>query len=673
MRLRSLATLASLALLGAPASVPAAPPDVPARIHYQGVLLDGGGAPRTGFVDLSVRIFDALTGGTLLYKQEFPGTALADGTFTLAIGPSGAASDLPTDPLTTDLATVFAGDLLAAPDRFLELSVDLDPALVRIQILTAPFALRAGSALHAESADVALDTGAVNGAPPELVSEIWEHLNFDGGPPNQDPREGLGDVDGDGMLNFIDADNDDDGLSDTAEVAQGTDINLVTPTLSAVDPATAAFAFPTTVSVSGTNFEAGMSVSFGSQSPTPTNVTATSFDVVVGPQDLGPVTVQVTRLNGESDSAAGLFSFVNPLPPVAHGPHAVIQPRLSTFAVRATRQTLIGRSQKGYSVDTSPGGGDAIPDLTGVPATYSAYADYAFDASGRVVGVGCRKAATPTCDVRLVRDADGDDAVDPEDPAELTDVESFSGTISATLRSASLSLDAGDEPVLAYARGVFSPGLVVDVVVARDRNGDGDYADANEIVPVEGGLADTMLDVASDAAGNPALLYLRNPAAPAGLVLGHDRSGDGDFDDSPGGNPELQTLVAGGVDCFQVAFDASDRLGVIYQETGAGGAMLLQDLDGDGDFGDPGETTALPGTGVTGCGIVATPLGGFAVATNADGDVTVLTDRNADGDFADPLETVPLGATATEVGVAASAESVFVATDTEVYENPIVP
>ncbi len=660
--------------LGLAASAPALPPDVPAQIHYQGVLLDDLGAPRTGTADLTVRIFDTIAGGTLLYKQEFPSTLLADGTFTLAIGPSGETTDTPTDPLTPDLATVFSGDLLAAPDRFLELAVDVDPALVRIQILTAPFALRAdsaGQADNATSADVAQEVILVNGVSAQVLSEIFEHVNFDGGPPSDDPSEGLGDTDGDGIANFVDPDNDDDGINDTNEGIQGSDINLVTPVLTSVNPSSALFAFPVVLTVLGSNFEPGMSVAFGSENPTPLNLTPTSFDVVVGPQSIGTANVQVTRSNGETAAKTTLFSFSD-FPASQLVSHGVSPPRLSTFDVRGVQQTLIGRSQKVYEVDTSPSNGDGIPDLAG-NTNFFGMADYVFDATGQIFGIGCRRLVATTCSIRVVRDVDGDDFTDVDDPAEFTDVESFSGTIQATLSSASLDLDATGEVVAAYVRGIFAPTFVTEVAVAHDRNGDADYTGTNEVVTLETGLANAIVEVASDSAGNPAVVYLRNPGAPGELRLARDLTGDGDFDDSVGGNPEQQTLVSGDAECFGATFDGSDRLAIVYQESGAGSAMLLHDLDSDGDFAGPGESTALAGSGVTACAISTTPVGGLAVAYNADSDLTLLQDRNADGDFDDSSEIVPLGTTTTDVNVASSTIGVFVVTDDEVFLNPVAP
>ena len=48
----------------------------PTTIPYQGLLLDSGGAPQSGTVDLTLRVYDALTGGSLVYKQVFSGVPL---------------------------------------------------------------------------------------------------------------------------------------------------------------------------------------------------------------------------------------------------------------------------------------------------------------------------------------------------------------------------------------------------------------------------------------------------------------------------------------------------------------------------------------------------------------------------------------------------------------------
>jgi hypothetical protein len=229
------------------------------------VLLDGAGQPRTGTVDLVVRIYDELLAGTLLYVQSFAAVPLADGVFSVALGPTGSASDAPANPLTTSLATALSGDLVAiGPGRFVELTVGTEDALPRTQVLAVPAALRAetaGTATSAETAAVALDVASVNGVSPEVLSEIYEHASFDGGgPPNTDPLEGVGDVDGDGIANFMDPDNDGDGMTDAVEQGQGSGVNLITPTITGTSPTSGLANSAFDVQVSGTSFQPGLAV-----------------------------------------------------------------------------------------------------------------------------------------------------------------------------------------------------------------------------------------------------------------------------------------------------------------------------------------------------------------------------------------------------------------------------
>jgi hypothetical protein len=83
--------LLATALLALAGSAPAAPPPAPSEMPYQGVLLDAAGAPRTGSVDLTIRIFDAPTAGTLVYEQTFAAVPLSKGVFSVKLGPTGAA------------------------------------------------------------------------------------------------------------------------------------------------------------------------------------------------------------------------------------------------------------------------------------------------------------------------------------------------------------------------------------------------------------------------------------------------------------------------------------------------------------------------------------------------------------------------------------------------------
>jgi len=261
---------------------------VPGQVNYQGLLLDDQGQPVTGNVDLAFALFDAASGGSALWSEAHADVAVLDGVYDVVLGSS--------TPLTPPLV---AGGAL-----YLEIEVEGETLAPRQRLVAVPYALRASEAEN------------LQGTSGAFFTEMVEHFAFDGGdPPNEDPREGTGDTDGDGLANFLDADNDGDGLSDQEELGLGADINLVTPAITGFDPAAPVEAsLQSTVTVQGTNFEPGIAVTFGTQSPTPQNLTATSFDVVVGPQPEGTAPVVVTRANGESASAS--YAFLDPTPVV---------------------------------------------------------------------------------------------------------------------------------------------------------------------------------------------------------------------------------------------------------------------------------------------------------------------------------------------------------------------
>ena len=273
---------ASLGLLAGEARA-----NVPTAVHYQGLLLDEQGDPVQGSVDLVFTIYDALVAGDVVWTETHPAVPVLDGIYDVSLGE--------TVPL--------AGSVFADGSAFLEITVDGETLSPRQQFLSVPYALRAASA------------DDVGGAPAVFVNELFENFAFDGAdPPNDDPSEGFADPDGNGLVNFLDPDNDGDGLDDAAELTAGSDINLVTPTIVGFTPTTAESSVTSQVTIAGTGFEPGMAVTFGSESPTPQNVTATSLDVQVGPQAVGTASVALTRANGES--ATSSFDFVQNVPAI---------------------------------------------------------------------------------------------------------------------------------------------------------------------------------------------------------------------------------------------------------------------------------------------------------------------------------------------------------------------
>ena len=627
-------TTSCVALLLLAIGLPAggAPPAIPDQVPFAATLPGGGAGP----VDLTLRIYDSETGGSLLYVQGFTSVPLADGAFSVALGPTGSATDTPDDPLTTSLVAALAGDLAAAPSRFIEITVEPDPPLPRTRVLAVPFALRAASAETAEIAGAVLQVG---GVPPEVVGQIYANTNLDGGGPvNTDPREGTGDVDGDDIANFVDPDNDGDGYSDVTEVAQGSDINLITPTISGFSPSFLFFGTVGTVQVQGANFEPGISVVFGTQTPTPSNLTSSQFDVLVGPQT-GPATVIVTRLNGESDSAS--FNF-GEAPSTTHSTEAVAGASLD-FDVFGAAQALVGRPGS-YSVDTDA---DGAVDTT-VAVSNLATAWTPAGRAAQVQGGGSLSYAA---------DTDGDFNVTDETPALIE-----SGI---NPQSVSLAFDPSGRPAVGYLR----IGTGTQVMLARDLTSDGDFVDAGELVQIQtfGGQIVRRSELAIDAAGRAAYVYQIGPTNI--LRIAYDRSGDGDFNDTVGGTPEISTVTGGtgNTDCLGVAFTSAGRLAISNQSS-TGDARLGRDANGDGDVNDVGENLVIA-AGTPVCDVRRTAGGGLDFVYGGAG-LTRLRDLNDDGDFADAGETLQLLLSSTPVTAVEIGNDNWLATQTNILFAP---
>lgn len=269
----------------------AAPGATPGLINYQGLLLDDIGDPVTGNVELVFTIFDADAGGTPLWTETHLAVPVLDGVYDVLLGE--------TTPITP---AVVAGGAL-----YLEIEVEGETLSPRQRLVAVPYAV------HADTADSAASVGGFESA---YFMQMLQHVDFDGGaPPNDDPSEGLADVDGDGKANFVDSDNDGDGFSDAVELSNGTDINLVTPRITGFSPEPAEASVTTTVTITGDQFGPGTTVAFGAQNPVPQNITQTSLEVDVGPQPAGTVPVQVTLANGQTNSDT--FAFTNFQPIIA--------------------------------------------------------------------------------------------------------------------------------------------------------------------------------------------------------------------------------------------------------------------------------------------------------------------------------------------------------------------
>jgi hypothetical protein len=71
---------------------------VPSLINYQGRLTDSNGAPVTGNKNIAISIYDAATGGNLLYEETIGAVTLdANGVYSFQFGSAGSSSTQVTD------------------------------------------------------------------------------------------------------------------------------------------------------------------------------------------------------------------------------------------------------------------------------------------------------------------------------------------------------------------------------------------------------------------------------------------------------------------------------------------------------------------------------------------------------------------------------------------------
>lgn len=138
-------------ILGCWGSLPVGAQEVPVIVNFQGKLYDpaansGAGGPLTGVQQVSFRIYDNLTGGTLIWGRKFPVFCNVEGVFNVMLNDNG-----------TSLGGTAASlkDAFQAATRFLEMQVDGHGSAIspRQQIVSAPYAFHSQHATTATSAD----------------------------------------------------------------------------------------------------------------------------------------------------------------------------------------------------------------------------------------------------------------------------------------------------------------------------------------------------------------------------------------------------------------------------------------------------------------------------------------------------------------------------------------
>ena len=118
---------------------------VPAQINYQGRLTDSNGAAVSGTKTMAVKLYDAPTGGNLLYSETIGNVTVTDGVYRFAFGGSGAG-----------IAEAFT-----APAHYLALAVDGAEQPTRTQLLAVPYAMKSADAQALALEVVALKTQLV--------------------------------------------------------------------------------------------------------------------------------------------------------------------------------------------------------------------------------------------------------------------------------------------------------------------------------------------------------------------------------------------------------------------------------------------------------------------------------------------------------------------------------
>ena len=136
----------SLNTIAAPAPVSTTAPNPPRVLTYQGHLLDASGDPvADGTYPLTFSLWDAATGGQLLWGPELHDAVVTDGYFALLLG-----TEMPID------AALLTGEV------FLDIAVADEPLTPRQPLASVAFALVAANAEYAASAaDAALLGGYV--------------------------------------------------------------------------------------------------------------------------------------------------------------------------------------------------------------------------------------------------------------------------------------------------------------------------------------------------------------------------------------------------------------------------------------------------------------------------------------------------------------------------------
>lgn len=143
---------------------------VPARLAYQGRLSRASGAPPSGLITISFKIFASSTSTTELWSEQQL-VALTDGYYALSLGdatPPGCSGTA----CTGIPAAVFDGT-----ERFLEVSIVGDVLSPRQPMVSVPYALAAGVSTSLSGGTVSATSVNVGGATGTTISSSGLSVN----------------------------------------------------------------------------------------------------------------------------------------------------------------------------------------------------------------------------------------------------------------------------------------------------------------------------------------------------------------------------------------------------------------------------------------------------------------------------------------------------------------
>jgi hypothetical protein len=147
-----------------PQAVAHAPGPSATTVNYQGRLADAAGNPLTGIYGMSFALYDAATGGTLVWGPEDHTVQVSAGLFAVGLG-SQTAGGIPT--------SVWDGE------RYLEIAVNLETLAPRELLRGVPLA---GLALTVPQMRILRQDNTANSLQDRVVQSGWGFIQGDSSP-----------------------------------------------------------------------------------------------------------------------------------------------------------------------------------------------------------------------------------------------------------------------------------------------------------------------------------------------------------------------------------------------------------------------------------------------------------------------------------------------------------